>query len=251
MGAAMNGLALHGGIIPYAGTFLVFSDYMRPPIRMSAMMGTRVVYVLTHDSIGLGEDGPTHQPVETLASLRVIPNLMVFRPADAVEVSECWDIAISSKNRPSAISLSRQGTPLLRDDVSENLCARGAYVLAEAKAGADARKATLIGTGTEVALAMAAREVLEGEGIPTAVVSMPCWKLFDEQDETYRKAVLRPNTVRVAVEAALEQGWSKYTGENGGFVGMTGFGASGPGKALFEHFGITAENVVATVKARL
>lgn len=251
MAAAMNGLTLHGGIIPYAGTFLVFSDYMRPSIRMSAMMGIRVVYVLTHDSIGLGEDGPTHQPVEALASLRAIPGLLVFRPADAIETSECWDLALASQDKPSAISLSRQGVPLLRTDTSENLCARGAYVLAEAEGGADARKVTLISTGTEVSIVMTARDVLEGDGIPTAVVSMPCWELFDAQDESYRSRVLGKGTLRVAVEAAIEQGWSKYTGEKGAFVGMAGFGASGPGKALYEHFGITTENVVATVKARL
>ncbi len=251
MAAVMNGIALHGGFIPYAGTFMVFSDYMRPSIRASAMMNLRVVYVLTHDSIGLGEDGPTHQPVETLASLRAIPNLNVFRPADAVEVSECWDIALTSDVKPSAISLSRQGTPLLRQDVSENLCAKGAYVLAEADGGAGARKVTLMATGTEVAIAVAARDLLQGEGIPTAVVSMPCWELFDAQDEAYRQKVLGPGTVRVAVEAALEQGWHKYIGEKGGFVGMTGFGASGPGPKLYEHFGITAEKIAAAAKARL
>lgn len=249
MGAIMNGLALHGGFIPYAGTFLVFSDYMRPPIRAAAMMGTRVVFVVTHDSIGLGEDGPTHQPVETIASLRAIPNLYVFRPADAIEVSECWDLALLTDDAPSAISLSRQGTPLLRQDTAENLCAKGAYVLAEAEGGN--RKVTLLGTGTEVAIAMAARDILQGEGIPTAVVSMPCWELFDAQDAAYRKQVLRPDTVRVAVEAALDQGWHKYIGEDGGFVGMTGFGASGPGPELYEHFGITAEQVAAEAKARL
>ena len=249
MAAIMNGLALHGGFIPYAGTFMVFSDYMRPSIRASAMMNLRVVYVLTHDSIGLGEDGPTHQPVETLASLRAIPNLNVFRPADAVEVSECWDIALTSAVKPSAISLSRQGTPLLRQDVSENKCAKGAYVLAEAEGGA--RKVTLLATGTEVAIAVAARDMLQDKGIPTAVVSMPCWELFDAQDEAYRQEVLGPGTVRIAVEAALDHGWHKYIGEKGGFVGMTGFGASGPGPKLYEYFGITAEKIAAAATARL
>lgn len=251
MGAIMNGLALHGGFIPYAGTFLVFSDYMRPSIRMSAMMGVRVVYVLTHDSIGLGEDGPTHQPVETLASLRAIPGLNVYRPADAVETSECWDLMLASADQPGAISLSRQGVPTVRDDVSENLCARGGYVLAEAKGGAAARKVTLIGTGTEVSVALAARDILQGEGIPTAVISLPCWELFDAQTATYRRDVLRPGTVRVAVEAAIDQGWHKYIGEDGIFIGMKSFGASGPYKALFEHFGITADKVAAAAKAKL
>lgn len=251
MGAIMNGLALHGGFIPYAGTFLVFSDYMRPSIRMSAMMGVRVVYVLTHDSIGLGEDGPTHQPVETLASLRAIPGLNVYRPADAVETSECWDLMLASADQSGAISLSRQGVPTVRDDVSENLCARGGYVLAEAKGGAAARKVTLIGTGTEVSVALAARDILQGEGIPTAVISLPCWELFDAQTATYRRDVLRPGTVRVAVEAAIDQGWHKYIGEDGIFIGMKSFGASGPYKALFEHFGITADKVAAAAKAKL
>ncbi len=249
MGAIMNGLALHGGFIPYAGTFLVFSDYMRPPIRMAAMMGVRVIHVLTHDSIGLGEDGPTHQPVETLASLRAIPGLAVYRPADAVETSECWDLALASSHRPSAISLSRQGVPTVRAEAGENLCARGGYVLAEAEGGA--RKVTLIATGTEVSVALAARDILQKDGVPTAVVSLPCWELFDDQPEEYRRQVLAPKTVRVAVEAAIDQGWHKYIGENGVFVGMNGFGKSGPYKQLFEHFGITPEKVAAAAKAKL
>jgi transketolase len=249
MGAIMNGLALHGGFIPYAGTFLVFSDYMRPPIRMAAMMGIRVIHVLTHDSIGLGEDGPTHQPVETLASLRAIPGLAVYRPADAVETSECWDLALTSTTGPSAISLSRQGVPTVRAEAGENLCARGGYVLAEAEGGA--RKVTLIATGTEVSVALAARDILQKDGVPTAVVSLPCWELFDVQPEGYRRQVLAPNTVRVAVEAAIDQGWHRYIGENGVFVGMSGFGKSGPYKKLFEHFGITPEKVAAAAKAKL
>ena len=252
MGAIMNGLAVHGGFIPYAGTFMVFSDYMRPSIRMSALMGLRVVYVLTHDSIGLGEDGPTHQPVETLASLRAIPNLNVFRPSDAMETAECWEIALKSDTTPSVLSLSRQGIPANRNDADENKSARGAYVLVEAEGGAGARKVTLLGTGAETGIAMAAREALQKEGIPTAVVSVPCFELFDAQDAAYRDSVLgATGGVRVAVEAAISQGWDKYLGDNGAFVGMTGFGASGPAGQLFEHFGINAENVIAAAKTRL
>ncbi|MBL6929213.1 MAG: transketolase [Rhodospirillales bacterium] len=252
MGAIMNGLAVHGGFIPYAGTFMVFSDYMRPSIRMSALMGIRVIYVLTHDSIGLGEDGPTHQPVETIASLRAIPNLNVFRPSDAMETAECWEIALKSETTPSVLSLSRQGIPANRNDADENKSARGAYVLAEADGGAGARKVTLLGTGAETGIAMAARDALQKEGIPTAVVSVPCFELFDAQDAAYRTSVLgAPGSVRVAVEAAIGQGWDKYLGDNGEFIGMTGFGASGPAGQLFEHFGINAENVIAAAKSRL
>ncbi len=250
MGAIMNGLVAHGGFIPYAGTFMVFSDYMRPSIRMSALMGIRVIYVLTHDSIGLGEDGPTHQPVETIASLRAIPNLNVFRPADAMETSECWDIALANKDTPSVLALSRQGVPANRTDTEQNKSALGAYVLAEAEGGA--RKVTLLGTGAEIGIALEARETLQKAGIPTAVISVPCFELFDAQDAAYRSAVLgTPGGVRVAVEAAIGQGWDKYLGDNGSFVGMTGFGASGPAGQLFEHFGINAENVVAAAKSRL
>jgi transketolase len=216
---------------------------------MAAMMGVRVIHVLTHDSIGLGEDGPTHQPVETLASLRAIPGLVVYRPADPVETSECWDLALASTDRPSAISLSRQGVPTVRAQADENLCARGGYVLAEAEGGT--RKVTLIATGTEVSVALAARDILQKDGVPTAVVSLPCWELFDAQPEEYRRQVLAPNTVRVAVEAAIDQGWHRYIGENGVFVGMSGFGKSGPYKKLFEHFGITPEKVAAAAKAKL
>jgi transketolase len=241
MAAAMNGLALHGGVIPYGGTFLVFADYMRPAIRLAALMGIRVVHVLTHDSIGLGEDGPTHQPVETLASLRAIPNLNVFRPADAIETAECWELALQSTKTPSVLALTRQGVPSVRaEPTAANLCARGGYVLAEAQG---ARKVTLLATGSEVALALAARDSLQADGIGTAVVSMPCWELFDAQDEGYRRDVLGSGSVRVAVEAAVRLGWDKYIGPDGGFVGMTGFGASAPAADLFEHFGITADAV--------
>ncbi len=250
MGAVMNGLALHGGLIPYGGTFLVFADYARPAIRLSALMGLRVVYVMTHDSIGLGEDGPTHQPVEHLASLRAIPGLRVFRPADAVETLECWALALEAGGGPSVIALTRQKVPAVRTEpVVENLCARGAYELASASGG-DAR-ATLFATGSEVELALAARETLEASGTPTRVVSVPCWELFADQPEGYRAEILGAGTVRVAVEAAVSLGWERFVGTDGGFVGMPGFGASAPAPALYEHFHITPQAVVEAVRSRL
>ncbi|MCP5372904.1 MAG: transketolase [Hyphomicrobiales bacterium] len=249
MAAAMNGMALHGGFIPYAGTFLVFADYMKGAMRLSALMGQRVVYVLTHDSIGLGEDGPTHQPVETLATLRATPNFNVFRPCDPVETAECWALALENTGTPSGLVLTRQGVPTLRNEhTDDNLCARGAYVLAEAEGGD--RQATILATGSEVSLAMEARAALQAAGTPTAVVSMPCWELFEQQDDAYRAQVLGSG-VRVAVEAAVRMGWDRYIGADGGFVGMAGFGASAPAGELYKHFGITADNVVAAVKARL
>jgi transketolase len=249
MAAAMNGMALHGGMIPYSGTFLVFADYMRPAIRLAALMGQRVVHVLTHDSIGLGEDGPTHQPVETLASLRAIPNLLVFRPADAVETAECWAVALENQDGPSAMALTRQNVPTLRSKVEKsNLCAKGAYVLEEAEGD---RKVTLLATGSEVSLAVQARKELQAAGIPTAVVSMPCWELFDAQDVSYRNAVLGKGGLRIAIEAAVEFGWDRYLGQDGVFIGMRSFGASGPAPKLYEHFGITAAAVVKRAKARL
>jgi len=247
MAAAMNGMAVHGGVIPYGGTFLVFADYMRPAIRLAALMRVRSIHVLTHDSIGLGEDGPTHQPVETLASLRVIPNLHVFRPADAMETAECWELAVQRADGPSVLALSRQNLPALRSESGENRCARGGYVLAEASGP---RKATLIATGSEVHLAVAARETLEAEGIPTAVVSLPCWELFSLQDESYRAAVLG-DAPRVGIEAALGFGWERWLGADGSFIGMTGFGASAPAEDLFRHFGITAEAAVAAVRRKI
>jgi len=250
MGAAMNGLALHGGVIPYGGTFLVFADYSRPAIRLAALMGVRAIHVLTHDSIGVGEDGPTHQPVEHLASLRAIPNLYVFRPADAVEAAECWAAALALKASPSALALSRQATPAVRiAPASENLSAKGAYELRAAEGGE--AKATLFGTGTELALALEARDRLQADGIPTRVVSVPCWALFEAQSPTYRKAVIGAAPVRVAVEAGLRMGWDRFIGEHGGFVGMTGFGASAPASRLYKEFGITTEAVVEAVKTRL
>ena len=249
MAAAMNGLALHGGIIPYGGTFMVFSDYSRPAIRLGALMGVRAIHVLTHDSIGLGEDGPTHQPVEHLAALRAIPNLNVFRPADTVEAMECWQIALQAKTTPSAMALSRQKTPAVRTvAATENLSAKGAY---EIKAASGEAKATLFGTGTELALALKAAEALEAEGVPTRVVSVPCFELFEQQDAAYQASVIGRGTVRVAVEAAIKQGWERFIGEDGAFIGMTGFGASAPAEVLYDKFGITADAVVAAVKARL
>jgi len=250
MAAAMNGIALHGGLIPTSGTFLVFADYMRGAMRLSALMGKRVLYVLTHDSIGLGEDGPTHQPVETMSMLRATPNFLMFRPCDGVEAVECWQVALENDTGPSGFALSRQGVPTLRTThTDENLSAKGGYVLAEAKASP--RKVTLLATGSEVHLAAAARDTLEAEGIGTAVVSMPCWELFDQQDASYRNAVLGEGTVRVAIEAAVRHGWDKYIGPDGGFVGMHGFGASAPAGELYKHFGITAEAMVAEAKRGL
>jgi len=248
MAAFMNGIALHGGFVPYGGTFLVFADYMRAAMRLSALMEQRVIYVLTHDSIGLGEDGPTHQPVETVASLRALPNTNVFRPADAVETLECWMLALQSEKTPSALALSRQGLPAVRTEYSEeNKSAKGAYVLREADG---LRKATIIATGSEVEIAMQARDVLQSDGIPTAVVSMPCWELVEKQDDAYKHDTLGDG-VRVAVEAGLQMGWDRYIGQNGAFIGMTGFGASAPADKLYEHFGITSEAVVQAVKERV
>ncbi|MFN3668383.1 MAG: transketolase [Brevundimonas sp.] len=249
MATAMNGMALHGGIIPYGGTFMVFSDYSRPAIRLGALMGVRVIHVLTHDSIGLGEDGPTHQPVEHLAALRAIPNLLVFRPADTVEAMECWQAALEHRDAPSALALSRQKTPAVRTvAATENLSARGAYEIRAAKGEA---KVTLFGTGTELALALAAADRLEANNTPTRVVSVPCFELFFQQDAAYQASVIGRGTVRVAVEAGIQQGWERFIGEDGAFVGMTGFGASAPAEVLYEKFGITAEAVVAAAKARL
>ncbi len=246
MAAAMNGIAQHGGFVPYGGTFLVFTDYCRPSIRLSALSRNRVIYVMTHDSIGLGEDGPTHQPVEHLASLRAIPNLLVFRPADTVETAECWALALAAKSSPSVIALTRQGVPALRTDhTEENLSARGGYVLAEAEA---TRQVTLLATGSEVALAMNARDLLAEDGIGAAVVSMPCWELFDAQEAAYRDSVLGVGVPRVAVEAAVSLGWDRYTSANGAFVGMPSFGASAPAGTLYEEFGITAKAVASEAR---
>ena len=249
MAAAMNGLALHGGIIPYSGTFLVFSDYARPSMRLAALMEQRVIHVMTHDSIGLGEDGPTHQPVEHLAALRVIPNLNVFRPADAVETAECWELALKANKTPSVIALSRQNLPTLRTaHAAENVSARGAYEIAAASGDA---KVSLFATGSEVHLATAAKEQLDAQGIATRVVSVPCFELFDAQDASYKKDVLGTAPVRIGIEAAVAQGWEKYLGIDGAFIGMTGFGASAPYQDLYTHFGITVDNIVAKATSLL
>ena len=248
MAAAMNGMALHGGILPYGGTFLVFSDYCRPSIRLAALMQQRVVFVMTHDSIGLGEDGPTHQPVEQLAALRAIPGLKVFRPADAVETAECWELALRSEG-PSVLALTRQNLPTVRGEhAAENYCSWGAYILASA---ASQRQVTLLASGSEVQIALQAREHLQNEGISAAVVSMPSWEIFLEQPAHYRDEVLGPGALQVAVEAAAPFGWNRWVGLDGTVVGMTGFGASGKYQELYEHFGITAEGVVKAVKAWL
>jgi len=246
MAAVMNGLALHGGLIPYGGTFLVFADYSRPAIRLGALMGVRVIHVFTHDSIGLGEDGPTHQPVEHLAALRAIPNLLVLRPADAVETAEAWEIALSQPATPSVLSLTRQSVPALRTEpVGENLSARGGYVLREAAGGQ--RDVTLLATGSEVSLALAAADLLAAEGLQAAVVSLPCHELFRRQEPAYRRQVLG-RAPRVAVEAALEQGWEGLIGDDGAFVGLSGFGASGPAEELYQHFGLTPDTVAAAAR---
>ncbi len=248
MAAAMNGLALHGGIIPYGGTFLVFTDYCRPSIRLSALMGQRVIYVMTHDSIGLGEDGPTHQPIEHLASLRAMHNVLVMRPCDTVETAECWALALHHKTGPSILALTRQNLPTLRTTHTEaNLSGKGGYVLMEAEGP---RKATIIATGSEVSLAVEARAKLQADGIGTAVVSMVCTELFDQQSESYRAQVLGGD-VRVSVEAASTYGWAKYVGAKGASIGIDSFGASAPAPALYKHFGVTAEAVVAAIKNRI
>jgi len=250
MGAMANGMAAHGGVLPLAVTYLAFSDYERPAMRMAALMGLPVKFVFSHDSIGVGKNGPTHQPVEILASLRAMPNMLVLRPADAVEAAECWEVAIEHRSGPSTLVFARQALPLVRRDrASENLSRRGAYVLADSAGGA--RAVTLISTGSEVTIAVKARELLQAAGIPTAVVSMPCCERFDAQDDAYRAQVLGPGSVRIAIEAAVRFGWDRYLGERGGFVGMTGFGASGPAEALYEKFGITPSAVVAEAQRLL
>jgi transketolase len=248
MAAAMSGMALHGGIIPYGGTFLVFSDYCRPSIRLAALMGIRVIYVMTHDSIGLGEDGPTHQPIEQLAALRAMPRLLVFRPADAVETAECWQLALQHQTRPSLLALTRQNLPTVRIEHSDdNLCAKGAYELV----GANDARITFLATGSEIELALKARELLAADNIGARVVSMPCWELFDEQPDSYRASVLGPETVRIGIEAASPFGWERYLGPRGAFVGMHTFGASGPYKDVYKHFDITPEAAVDAAKAAL
>ncbi|MBM1219270.1 transketolase [Ponticoccus sp. SC2-23] len=255
MAAAMNGMALHGGVRPYGGTFFCFTDYARGAVRLSSLMGIPVTYVMTHDSIGLGEDGPTHQPVEHLAMMRATPNANVFRPADTVETAEAWELALTSRTTPSILALTRQGLPTVRTEhKTRNLTAQGAYVLAEAEGK---RQAVLMATGSEVSVALAARDILQAEGIGTRVVSMPCWELFEQQDEKYRRRVLPRGAVRVAIEAGVRFGWDRWLIGEGGradkadFVGMDGFGASAPAGELFEKFGITAEATAEKVRALL
>jgi transketolase len=255
MASAMNGMALHGGVRPYGGTFMCFTDYARPAMRLSALMGIPVVYVMTHDSIGLGEDGPTHQPVEHLAISRATPNTWVFRPADLVETAESWELALTSKTTPSVLALSRQNLPAVRKvHTNQNMTARGAYVLAEATGK---RQAILIATGSEVEIALKARDLLQADGIGTRVVSMPCWELFEEQDAAWRRKVLPAGPVRVAIEAGVRFGWDRWLfGEGGkreksGFIGMRGFGASAPADRLYAEFGITAEATVDKVRSLL
>ena len=249
MAAAMNGMALHGGVIPYSGTFLVFSDYSRPAIRLGALMGARVIHVMTHDSIGVGEDGPTHQPVEHIASLRAMPNLLVFRPCDGVETAEAWEVALQSAGAPSLIALTRQNVPLARTThVSDNLVARGGYILRPARAP---ERAAILATGSEIEIALKAQDELEAAGLGTRVVSLPCFSLFARQSESYRREVLGQGLATVAVEAGVRDGWDRWIGPDGGFIGMDGFGASAPYKELYREFGITSDAVVKAVKSRL
>ena len=246
--AAMNGIALHGGLIPYSGGFLIFSDYCRPSVRLAALMGIRVVHVWTHDSIGVGEDGPTHQPIEHLAALRAIPNLLVFRPADETETAECWQLALKEKHRPSGLALTRQNlSPVRKEYEEKNLCAYGAYDLISAS---DA-KVTIFASGSEVEIAVKAAGTLEQKGVATRVVSVPCVELFMDQPADYREAIIGTSPVKVAVEAAVREGWDALIGSDGIFVGMKSFGASGPAKDLYKHFGITAEAVVEAAEAKL
>jgi transketolase len=249
MAAAMNGMTLHGGLIPYSGTFLVFADYLRPALRLAALMGERVIHVLTHDSIGLGEDGPTHQPVETVASLRAIPNLNVFRPCDTVETLECWQLALQAKDRPSVLALTRQNLPQLRlANDADNKCASGAYEISKADGEA---KVSIFASGSEVSLAVEAQKLLAARGIATRVVSVPCMDLLLELPDTKKAAIIGKAPVKIAVEAAIRQGWDAVIGSDGVFVGMSGFGASASYKELYRHFGITAEAVAETAQARL
>jgi transketolase len=249
MAAAMNGMALHGGVIPYGGTFLCFSDYARPAMRLASLMGIRSIFVMTHDSIGLGEDGPTHQPVEHLAALRAIPNHTVFRPADATEAAECWQLALETPRTPSTLALTRQNLPVVRKQYTEeNLCRYGAYELA--KADGDAA-VTIFASGSEVEIALAARTALQAHGHPTRVVSVPAFELFEQQSASYKSAILGDAPVKVAIEAGIRQGWDRFIGTDGIFIGMTGFGASGTIEQLYAHFGITAEAAAKAVEARL
>ena len=244
MGAIMNGLSLHGGVIPYGGTFFVFSDYLRPAMRLAALMKIRSIYVLTHDSIGVGEDGPTHQPIEHLASYRAMPNILTFRPCDVVETAEAWQIAINSETTPSILALSRQNVPTIRNNAKENMTQKGGYIISEAK---ETPVATVIATGTEVSLAIKAQKQLEEENIYINVVSMPCCELFDRQSNEYKRNILGIKP-RIAIEAGAQYGWEKYVGENGIIIGLNDFGTSGKGNDVYKHFGITVENLIEQIK---
>lgn len=249
MGAIMNGLALHGGVVPYGGTFLVFTDYLRPALRLSALMQQRVIYVMTHDSIGLGEDGPTHQPIEQLASVRAMPNVNVMRPADAIETAECWQIALQQENTPTVLALTRQKLAAARTEASpENLCAKGAYVLRTAEG---ASHVTLMASGSEVELAVEVQAQLRKQGIESTVVSFPCWELFEQQEDAYKNSVLGGGTLRVAIEAASPFGWERYVGENGLIIGLDHFGASAPYQELYENFGLEPGHIINKIKAKL
>lgn len=249
MAATMNGMSLHGGVIPYSGTFLSFADYCRPSIRLAALMKQRAIFVMTHDSIGLGEDGPTHQPVEHLASLRCIPNLLVLRPADGVETAECWEIALKQQTRPTVLVLTRQNLPTVRTNADTNESNKGAYILSESKGDA---KAIIFATGSEVEIALAAQKQLEEKGTPTRVVSVPSFELFAQQDDAYRAKILGgANVIRVGVEAAVRQGWDSIIGSNGIFIGMKSFGESAPAPVLYKHFGITADAIADAVTKKL
>ena len=249
MAAAMNGMALHGGVIPYGGTFLVFTDYCRAAIRLSALQQQRVVYVMTHDSIGLGEDGPTHQPVEHVQSLRMMPNLLVMRPADAVETAECWEIALRQKDRPTVLALSRQGLPQVRNAPDEiGMCSRGAYRL---KKNGNAPKVTLVASGSEVHVALDCAEQLEKQGVGAQVVSMVCTELFDEQEDAYRSDILPDSTLKVSIEAGTTFGWERYVGTDGLTIGIDRFGASAPAGDLFAKFGLTADAIVPQIMNKL
>jgi transketolase len=248
MSAAMNGMALHGGVIPYGGTFLVFSDYCRAAIRLSAIQETRAIYVMTHDSIGLGEDGPTHQPVEHVMSLRMMPNLHVYRPADAIETAECWELAVKNADGPSLLALSRQNLLPVRGDVRENLSAKGGYRLLAATA---ARRVVLLSTGSEVEIAIGVAAALEAKGIGADVISMPCWDRFDAQDPSYRADILPKNALIVSIEAGVTMGWERYTGTDGINIGINSFGASAPIEALYPHFGLTVEAIVPKIEAKI
>jgi len=248
MGAAMNGMALHGGVIPYGGTFLVFADYARPAIRLSALQHARVIYVMTHDSIGLGEDGPTHQPIEHMMSLRAIPQLDTYRPCDTIETAEAWALALAKKDGPSLLALTRQNLPQLRTEAAENRTARGAYCLFEAEG---VRQVTLLATGSEVEIAVAVRDTLEAQGIGADVISMPSWERFDAQDSQYKHDILPPETLKVSIEAGTTLGWERYTGIDGLRFGIDSYGASGPAPQLYVHFGLTAEAIAPQIVARL